>query len=70
MLPPLRCTLCSGPCCSQRLVPRPRPLTRLRMAPTPLCRSLDFGQIVTLLNSVYCLGQLLEFVAFIWLRMR
>ncbi len=23
-----------------------------------------------LLNSVYCLGQLLEFVAFIWLRIR
>ncbi|PRW20630.1 putative polyamine transporter isoform A [Chlorella sorokiniana] len=31
---------------------------------------LDFGQIVELLNSVYCLGQLLEFVAFIWLRIR
>lgn len=36
----------------------------------PCPGSLDFGQIVELLNSVYCLGQLLEFVAFIWLRIR
>lgn len=30
--------------------------------------SLDFSQIVELLNAVYCLGQLLEFYAFLWLR--
>lgn len=37
---------------------------------TPATLSLEFDQIVELLNSVYCLGQLLEFVAFLWLRFR
>lgn len=32
--------------------------------------SFNFLEIVELLNCVYCMGQLLEFVAFIWLRMR
>lgn len=33
-------------------------------------RSFDFLEIVELLNCVYCMGQLLEFVAFVWLRIR
>ncbi|EFN50801.1 hypothetical protein CHLNCDRAFT_37683 [Chlorella variabilis] len=32
--------------------------------------SFDFLEIVELLNCVYCMGQLLEFVAFVWLRIR
>ena len=32
--------------------------------------SFNFLEIVELLNCVYCLGQLLEFVAFIWLRIK
>ncbi|KAI3434372.1 hypothetical protein D9Q98_002451 [Chlorella vulgaris] len=32
--------------------------------------SFDFIQIVELLNCVYCMGQLLEFFAFLWLRVR
>ena len=35
----------------------------------PAC-SFNFLEIVELLNCVYCLGQLLEFVAFIWLRVK
>eukprot|EP00887_Chlorella_sp_A99_P006630 scaffold3.g6630.t1 len=32
--------------------------------------SFNFMQIVQLLNCVYCLGELLEFAAFIWLRIK
>lgn len=32
--------------------------------------SFNFLEIVELLNCVYCMGQLLEFVAFIWLRIK
>lgn len=34
-----------------------------------LC-SFNFLEIVELLNCVYCMGQLLEFVAFVWLRIK
>lgn len=35
----------------------------------PIC-SLNFKDIVSLVNCAYCLGQLLQFVAFIWLRIK
>ena len=30
--------------------------------------TLNFLEVVELLNSIYCLAELLEFAAFIWLR--
>ena len=32
--------------------------------------SFNFLQIVELLNVVYCMAELLEFVAFVWLRLK
>ena len=36
----------------------------------PAVYSLDFLQIVELLNIVYCLAEFLELQAFIWLRIK
>ncbi len=32
--------------------------------------SLNFVQIVEMLNAVYCMAELLEFAAFVWLRIK
>ncbi len=31
---------------------------------------MSFSEIVTLLNAIYCLAELLEFAAFVWLRIK
>ena len=46
---------------------------RRQLPPPPLplpARSFNFLEIVELLNCVYCMGELLEFAAFIWLRIK
>lgn len=42
----------------------------LLLFPAPCICSLNFKDIVSLVNCAYCLGQLLQFVAFIWLRIK
>ena len=52
-------------------VPRPLALPTAPLAiPLPARRSFNFLEIVELLNCVYCMGELLEFAAFIWLRVK
>lgn len=47
----------------------PQPDLGISSIPTPR-RSFNFLEIVELLNVVYCMGMLLEFVAFLWLRVK